>query len=318
MHESFKEIRGFACRWCLLALAGSAVVVGTWTGLRGAGPMATSLRADMRAVDVICSRSEDGSRSENGPRPAYVWLHHTNSPGRQGVSHVFAGYGDGPLMLDWRRDDYASVVPLPCPQEGSFTVCVAGLPYGHLAFRQAWALVDVGPPATPEERVYLVDSRMPTGQDAPGEADRQTWRTCIELLAARGRVAFFHMGVFNEYATVRERLRRTYPDIAVVYLGDSAAAFFEGLYGVVNATNPGMSPGSGRSVPVVIAINRDLPRHGWRWDFPTRVVGPVTSPIVDRDLLDRPEDRFRQYESVEHYVRALRNEVGVGNDGGRQ
>ena len=51
MHDRGWEITGFACRWCLLDLAGVTILVGSWMGLRGAGPVAGGLRAAVVPAD---------------------------------------------------------------------------------------------------------------------------------------------------------------------------------------------------------------------------------------------------------------------------
>ena len=136
------------------------------------------------------------------------------------------------------------------------------------------------------------------------------WRRCIERLRILGRVAFFHTGPPDDYVAARRALRRTYPDIPVAWLGEDAPAIFQGLYEIVNATNPDKTPGSGRRAPVVIANRRDLPAHRYRGDFPIHVVGPTASRVAGRR-------RLLKHESVEAFEQYLWHQFSEGNMGGQ-
>lgn len=299
MHERFKEITGFACRWCLLALAGSAVVAGTWAGVCGAGPMATSLRADVAALDVVCGRSDVTG--------AVVVISHRDSPGPAGLAHVLASLDDGALMLDWRTTDRLSVTKLPCLREGSFTVRVVGLPYGPVAFRQAEAVVGVAPQ---KGVVYLVDADTPLGPDQADDSPSRTWRNCVDLLSRKGRVAFFHIGIGPEYYAARQRLRQTFPKVPVEYIPGSVAETQERLWRIVNAINMDVMDAGGRPrLPIIVAVRRDLADHTSRANFPTHLVGPAEPGLTGpRKLL--------RHESVDAFEQYLRDKAGVDNGGG--
>ena len=299
MHGRFSELTGFACRWCLLALAGGAVALGSWTGLRGAGPAADGLRAHVAIADVICRRSSDAE--------AVVTLYHSDSPARRGTRHVLVSLGDATQTGDWRIGEGQSYVFLPRRSEGLIEASIVGLPYAQAAFTHGRAALNVVPQ---RGHVFLIDGHLALSAGAQTAAPSITdaWRRCMGLMAARGATALFHQGTVAEFASIRPRLRTAWPGIGVSYVGPEPIDTHRGFGRIIGPLTSRDKAINWRGRVTVVTDRRDVAVEAGRRGLATHLIGPVDKPIKDRDVT--------HHDSLAQFEQSLRD--GPPGPGSRQ
>lgn len=267
MHDEVREITGFACRWCLLALAGAAMLASSWMGLRGAGPVAGGLRAAVVSADVLCRQSLR--------KKAHLRFYHVDLPAWPGATHVLVSLPDGTQLTDRRLREGLSGVVIPRARAGQIELQVVGLPYGPVAFWQGRSvLVTAAPDVRPGRHESLVDGRVALSVPGPHTA---TWRRCMELMARRGQVAFFFVGSVEDYPAARAKLRHMHRNVPVEYAGPDDSAAYRRLRAIAGALNPGKAQDQPR--PNLITGRRRLARQTGRRGFPTHLVGRADRPI---------------------------------------
>lgn len=270
MHERLAEITGFTCRWCLLALAATAVLAASWTGLRGASPVATGLRADVAPADVLCLR--------HGQEAARLTLHYANSPAQRDTSHVLIRLPDGTQLTDRRYRQDMSWVDIPRVRAGLVELRTVGLPYGPVAFRRGRPIVLVTPRAG---QVFLIDAHLAMSASGPAAA---MWRLCAQRMARTRPTAFFFIGSVGEYRDAKARLRRMHPGVPVEYAGPSNASLLIRLANTAKALNPYRI--RGRPKPIVVTGQPDLAvQVARRRHFPAHMVGRTDPPLESHALL---------------------------------
>jgi len=264
MRDAAREITGFACRWCVLSLAGVAVLVGSWTGLRGAGPVAASLRADVISSDLLCRQSPN--------KVAWPATHYVDAPARRGVSHALLCLPDGTQLVDrrWRRG--MSAAPMPRTEPGRIAIQMIGLPYGPVAFRRDRSTAVVLPPG---RRGLLVDARAVLSAAGPQTV---LWRRSLRLLARKAHVAFVFAGSVGDYPAARAELQRICPGAVVEFAEPIGDAGYRGLLTVAAAMNPDNRRAHPR--PPFVTDRPGLAVRAGRAGFATHLVGGSARAVV--------------------------------------
>lgn len=200
MNAESRETVGYFCRWGLLAVASLTAV-----GAAAACVRATAgIRADLHAVlivpDTVWQAEQGREMNLLGYSLPATPMHTVHSfmswPGR-GLRFM-PSYG-GHLFMK-----------AGSPPEGIHELTVRGVPHGAFAFKDEQALFQVLPPGN---EVFLVDARMVRRILA---ADEDAIRPVLYMLWARGAVIFVHPGPLEEYADVRDAIRRIAPLTPVV------------------------------------------------------------------------------------------------------
>lgn len=268
MHEGAREITGFACRWCVLALAGAVVIAGSWTGLAGAGSAPTAPGAGVVAVDRLCQQS--------GRKAIQVMLHHVDSPAVRGATHVFVALPDGSQIKEGARRQDISWAWIPRGRPERVDVQVVGLPYGPLAFRRAAATVVIVPKGPMR---FVVDARAPLAARGKEAAN---WRDCLVRLERRGPVAFLFVGPVGDYADARDKLQELLPGAAVEYAEPDDLAVCRSLRGIAHALNPERD--KAKPHPSFVTSRRGLAVLTRRYKYPTHLVDRADPQIDDASL----------------------------------
>lgn len=198
-----QEVVGFLCRWCLLGLAGAAVVGAAGVGLKAAGGLAGESRMAVVLPDHICT-------PRPGPDRAY-WFEGLVDPPLPGASTglLLAKGPQGLVLMPGAATGRWWVTFQgigPCANRVEFK----GSPYGPAAFQGDWATVTAVPAA---RRVFLVDSRMALEAE-PNEAAEL--RECLAAMSSRGQPILFDLGDWASAPDRRRRLRTCGFDLPLV------------------------------------------------------------------------------------------------------
>ena len=271
MHDGVLEIAGFACRWCLFALAGAVVIAGSWTGLAGVGFAPRASRRSVVAVDRMCEQFDGG--------PINVPLHHVESPAARGATHVMVSLPDGSQGADSSRRGDRSRVWVRRGLPGRVALRFVGHPYGPLAFEHAAAAVVIVPPG---RRRFIVDARAPL---AAAGAEALAWRGCLEQLARAGSVAFLFVGPIGDYRAARARLGLIAAGAAVEYAGRDDSTVCTRLWRIRLALNP--TGEKTRPLPSLVTSRPALAVLTGSRGYPTHLIAPGQTPIAGARYVER-------------------------------
>jgi hypothetical protein len=201
--QDWKEVVGFLCRWCLLALAGAGMVLVAWMTDLASGSVAADLKAAMTVPDAVWGRQQGAH------------LFGITSPAIPRCSYELAMCGSAESELLFAPTVGRRIYPrLSVLRIGHNAVRIIGVPYSRHAFERDEALLQI---VAPGRQVCLVDAAVAPGD---GAADAAGFAESLRELQRRYDVAFFHNGSVEQFAGVRRYLRKEFPGIPLVFTVD--------------------------------------------------------------------------------------------------
>jgi len=280
MDESFREVFGFLCRWCLLGAVSATVVAMSWASLHATAAAKDDLGARMSLPDAIWQLRESGKAVITG----YLSHRATDKSSllicsQPGGRQSFATTYKGQFRLRVSR-----------PRPGRIKVLVKGVPYGPLAFRQTGASVTV---VQPGMEVFLLDVRLilnvPSGQG-------DDFRRCMGLMQRRGEAAAFHSGSLEQFDGFRDKLRRLRPDMPLLCSVKDAP---DNIY-VLRQAARALKRWPGRRRLVVVTGDAELAVEAARQGFTVHLVAPRAEEAPAHPRLMR----FRRFGQLKDYLAA--------------
>jgi hypothetical protein len=186
--DESREVAGFLCRWCLLALASVLAASAAFVGAVAASPRQEALRLTLS--DVACPASPF----------AAVPGRLVPSPEAPADLRLLALYGDRMRVCSYEVP-YLLYLPLDPASAGDLSVRVIGVPYVFLMFGGQEGTIRL---VSPGARAFLIDSSLDEAERAnsPGP-----WARAVELMGRRGTLAFFHPGPAESLEAFRADLR---------------------------------------------------------------------------------------------------------------
>jgi len=180
-YRDFEKL-GFLCRWALLAMTATIVLIVSWAGLTGTMAISSNLETTMLIPDAVWRQgtampSLHGFLDGPAPHPLIPLF-------------VYQGYF-GHLRFTQTNCDRDAVISY-LPASGTHRVTLRGLPYGPMAFKQHQAVLTVVPDP---ETVYLLDARFLAGiERSDKREDKQNAIRITRELARLGQVVLVFPG----------------------------------------------------------------------------------------------------------------------------
>ena len=197
MQADVKEAVGFMFRWSLLGLAG-LLVVSVAGILLEPSALARTRKSELVMPDFVVPANKD----------TRVWGFHTSRGNERALISLTGGgsswtikgtaYGDGVALT------------LPGEGEGLFAIETVGCPYGPVAFHRSESLLLRLKQGT---RAFLIDADAVLASD-----EAVNFGPLLDELSRIGEVALFCRGPFDQYPSLRDRLRSKVGPIPAVYL----------------------------------------------------------------------------------------------------
>ena len=200
--QDWQEAIGFLCRWCLLALAGAAVLLVGWAGASASASLPAELEATIILPDGLWGRTERAHLT--------------------GFFGPSASTGHPEIALCCSPDTELLLAPasaeriyprLAVHHVGVNEVRVVGIPYSAQAFNRTEAVLQV---VAPGREAWLVDASMALRAARGGDAD---FAECLRMIRA-DEPAFFHDGPVEQLPQVRLELRQAYGRTPCVFSTD--------------------------------------------------------------------------------------------------
>lgn len=285
MHAEYKEPLGFLCRWCLLGLAGVVGLIAAWTALSSTVVSATETPGGIVSPDLIC-RPLDKEFAD-------MWCYPTRPVSQLSAPIVMGAFGDGFQSVGFT---YGKRILLRVPprKEGLFSIRVSGIPYSPLAFHNSQSLLLVVREA---KKVFLIDAAILSVISS--EPEKSYWCKCLNEMRELGTVVFFHSGGIDKYEKMKEKIRRRYPEIPLLF------AYHKGktnlritLQKVKSVLNP---RGNLRQKIAVITPRTELADYTAGRGYPTHLIGqfePTVKPM--KNLY-----RHKTISDLEYYLFSL-------------
>lgn len=193
MDEHSKEITGFLCRWCVLALAATAAIGAGAMAVRAIAAAPTETRARLMLPDAIRRPPAAGQE---------VLIPCQVEPGDRAAVQVLWEAGDGKVREGhgpvWWHLRYWDP-----PAQGRVGIRLMGNPFCTVGLEEVRATLLMAP--LPRD-LYLLDARLAARQVQPHAAHGELHDLLAEM-SPRGDVAFVTPGDCHEMLPLRALLR---------------------------------------------------------------------------------------------------------------
>ncbi|MFB3891156.1 MAG: hypothetical protein ACE15C_03935 [Phycisphaerae bacterium] len=197
MHDSHWEAVGFLCRWCLLALACTAIAAVLWVSAAGA----VAGRGDQTKLTF-----PDRIKPPEGV-PICGLLRPSNGGGSQGDFIVAPPGGEAKAAI---TGDSEVWILVDQARAGGNRFIVKGSPYGPTAMiSQEAKVIGIGEGA----ELFAIDARIPLRGSGP---QREGLSRRIDALRGLGTVVFFDGDDVTQYARDRAALAAMGLDIPII------------------------------------------------------------------------------------------------------
>ncbi len=247
MHH-LKEILGFLCRWCLLLLAGGAVIAGAWTVVLATTKASTGLNVRLAEGDAVVAAG----------RGCDLRAYLVGCGPRSDSAAALFGTRDGPCGF---ANEYGGRIYLGTAglTPGRYACSIRGIPYGPAAFENAEPQVIA---IDPGREVFMIDVRTALPALA---GNVSAFAALLEALRARGEVCCFDEGGTEDFLAHQSELRARLPDMPLCWEPRPGP----GTLNTLRAT-----ASRARHKPVIITEDAGLAEKAADDGFPTHLILP--------------------------------------------